>query len=775
MISGEWNSFVGWVMPAFYLAAIGVIVWIIWRSGRRRMQNVPVWGASLPSCTPRATQAACVAEAAALGGLGVVIFALTATNPSTNGLLLRLHELSPRSAAVNVAVAVAAFAALLVAVLLAWRGRGGVAVWMMAGVLAAYGLSLNGPGDLIRTMAREGRVSGPIAYTIDVGGTNARGADLWVNDVYLGKTPVDTTLEEFHRKVPYWPEAPEDGSDVLEVQSHGVFGAGASHHKRWIRLTVPRFAEGYEPREAALTEAVARQSDRHSSKYFAQVKLNGRWGYGTGSAGAGGSGGGHRYRAESHIGVIFPHRDQRLESLLDKARLDDYRVGSEWFQAIETYEEDGWVAIRQVLQPEPRTQALLDSWVTWHYDLEQVSDEHSAWSAFARILDEAEEGRQYVTCGLAGRAVELLVPRLDPARLVSLAEKRIRRTRHYGWGAIRMNGRLQFGVRYRDESFSLGVALGRRNRRVTLTSAGSGRGRRSGPSDLAVAHAVWMLDQHLDVLDDSQANLVENRITPALICWHNDMWNGLALRLALHLGGSEIERFLLRHAVRADLRSKEWDDRMHFRGEQVHRWLYLAACVPGPMGQRFRRQHKEQLIEVCDQLIGHQGWDVPDRLPEFLFADLDGGEQNLAAQYWPRFRRLTRQEPDGALVPQWKYLVRVEPAATVSMYLDAWHEFQGRFHSLDDALRELAPLPLRKQQAIVSALRSEIEQDVSQFAEEVSSYGEQWVKDRLMEMLNVSTAGNRDEAGIKWIVNRLRDDALNEERRHAFRGWHRKR
>ena len=40
--------------------------------------------------------------------------------------------------------------------------------------------------------------------TIRAGNGNVSGAELWVNGVYLGKTPVTTTVDDFLTSAPFW-------------------------------------------------------------------------------------------------------------------------------------------------------------------------------------------------------------------------------------------------------------------------------------------------------------------------------------------------------------------------------------------------------------------------------------------------------------------------------------------------------------------------------------------------------------------------------------------
>ena len=122
----------------------------------------------------------------------------------------------------------------------------------------------------------------------------------------------------------------------------------------------------------------------------------------------------------------FPNDSERLDILLNMARAANYRVGPEWFQAAETYNGDAWLAMGKAAEEEPEMMNLRDAWAIWRYGLDKANDAESAWAVLQHICDEADAEQQYLTDSPAGRAVELLVPKLPQQRLVDRAVQLVR-------------------------------------------------------------------------------------------------------------------------------------------------------------------------------------------------------------------------------------------------------------------------------------------------------------------------------------------------------------
>ncbi len=548
-------------------------------------------GSFLPSPAPSASRTARIVEAIVLAVAAAIIIAIAATSRSTGGKLLMLDELRPAYATANVIMFICAVAGAVIAVGITLLGRTVIGTISMAVVLIGYGLVLNGGSYAGSWFLPKHMVEPIVEYTIDISGTNVEGAELWVNGAYLGKTPYTTTLDEFEAEVPYWPEPPEDyETDKAEIQRYRPRGTSTPIRRRWIKFGLPNPPSRPGPGRGG------RLSEKRKA-YYARVRYAGEWGLAGGGHGSSGGGG----RLNSHFDVIFPERRKRLDALLDKARLAGYRVGPEWFQAIETYNEDGWIALRKAADDEPRMMDVLDAWARWRYGLDKVTDAGMAWQTFERICAQADVHRQYLTSSVAGRAVELLVPKLPQGRLLDKAIDLIRGTGSFGYFNWEMNGRLQFGYSQRPGGVHLGSS-------GTVFGGFSG-GRAGAPqfpmSGFPVAHAVWMLYE-------SQPGIIQRRIVPEIVRWQYKARIIAPMLIAAYLGGPPIDQFLLRQNWRAESRQLDWEEQLHMSGQEANKWLYLLACLNDEVGREFRRRHAASIMDLADKFYedGFTGWNA---------------------------------------------------------------------------------------------------------------------------------------------------------------------
>ncbi len=437
------------------------------------------------------------------------------------------------------------------------------------------------------------------------------------------------------------------------------------------------------------------------------VKLDGEWGYWELSGGSSRISGKYGRRiAVVPLAFIFPDRQERIEKLLDIARVNDYAPGSEWFEAMETYRSDGWIMLRRAIDKEPGMSQVLDRWATWRYDLDRVTDAELAWMVFERIRKEADQRQYYLTSDIAGRAVELLTPKLDADRLVRLARTIIRSTRLYSWDSWQMNGRVQFGMSYNPVGSQTGTG------HITGYWAGGRGDQRLSPGDYAVAHAVWILDEQLDTGNDTQPDIVERELVPIFVARNYD--DIALLQIAAQIGGPVLERYLLRQNWRAGPEDLPWGHQIRIGGSPANGWLYLLANLPSPMGRQFRQENHYRLMEMADRLNERTFLSLGERGLEFLFLDLDLGSNSLAMKYWPRFKEAAAHERHDALSLQYQYLVRMEPLPTVDMYGQCWKEFRGGETEFHGALGNLAKssVPYHKRQEIHAALADQIQRDV---------------------------------------------------------------
>jgi len=700
-------------------------------------------GRFLPSPAPCPSRTASIIEAVVLGCTAAIIIAISATNRSTGGLLGSLDELSAQYAQANVIMFVCAVMGALLSVLIMLFGRTVIGTAVMAFVLIGYGLLLNGSVHPGGWLVSRGMAEPVVEYTINASGTNVEGAELWVNGVCLGKTPYTGTLDEFAARVPYWTQPPADyDTDKVDVPWYGSRGTSTSNRRRWIKFDLPArpSRRGRGPRMSATT------GPSQSKAYYARVRYAGQWGLAGGGSSFGGGGSHLTYRGYSHFDVIFPQRRKRLDSLLDKARLADYRVGAEWFKAIETYDEDGWIALRTAADGEPRMMEVLDAWATWRYELDEVTDAESAWRTFTRIREEAETRRQYLSPSVAGRAVELLAGKLPRGRLVDEATGMIRNAGSYGYFNWTMNGRRHFGYSRRPG----GVHLGRMGSSLSRYSGGRAGGPKLPMSRSTVAHAVW-------VLYDIQPEIVQQRIVPAIVCWQYRAGYGDRLLAAAYFGGPAIDKFLLRSEWHLEGREVGRKNRMSTSGGgDVNKWLYLLANLNDEAGRAFRRKRSDAVMDLADKCCGGSfgGW--PSQL-DFVFAD-----PWLARKYWPRFARLAREKTRNHLKMQWRYLLKMGEEAGVSMFVDAWKETSIGSDDFDDTLDLLDELDPNTQAEVVEQLVQQVRDHPENLAKAMKDLGS---AERVISSLKAHSHGDKLNRVATMTLRTLQQGSPSERGR----------
>lgn len=514
----------------------------------------------------------------------------------------------------------------------------------------------------------------------DLVNCDLQGAELYVNGVCLGTLPLAILRAEFVDKVPVWrePPAPLDRSEIPE--SLREYLLSGRFHPRGESLFYPIFDSLF---------------DSEKTEYYAQVKYQGQWCY----AVRGGSGGGGNRHKHQGLEFVCPAYEQRLAQLLDLARVNDYQVPQAWFEAMETYGRDGVIALLKAVPEEPGMNSLLDQMASREFGLDQVHDEATAWQAFERICHAVTKAKAYSTEGLEGRAVALLAPELPVAQLTRQAIGLVRRTNSLGgkmeWQA---RGKTQFGVTYEGARFV--SSLGRSNRYIGQ------RVDQPPVSGYAVAHALWCLFEQ----GDSKVNdAFQNHIVPEMIgkYYPNLPWYPFFSAM----GGSAVERYLLRQDWESDLKQLTSPDERPRLDANFQTWLSLCAQLESEAGERFRQRHRGQLFQMADQV------DPIVRFKEldFLFVNLDRGTDSLALQYWPRFLNSVLTER----IPPFKqaevlfdYLIKMEPLAEPQMYVDV---FLGatRQHDLEMGLKKLSLLPLARRQVVCDALKNAVMQDVS--------------------------------------------------------------
>jgi hypothetical protein len=664
--------------------------------------------ASLPKSAPRGNRTSRIAEMLILSSACLVVFVIIGCL-SRDGRLLSLDQLRPAYAATHVIIACCIVGGLVLSVLLSLLGRTSAAVVLAFVALSCYSITIQGshfgPGYLMQRLAPGDSYEPIVTYTFELN-DNVQGADLWVNDVYLGKTPIKMTGREFHKKVPFMSKPPEGYADK------------PVRDRQWFIILL-RVLEAETHGNSSLWYA-----DKHKD-YYARARLQDEWLKFTYAHCHNRSTSRLRRDFVVKLPSRFPSREKmrgqrsrRFENLLQKARLSDYKVGPSWFEAAETHGQSGWTRLRRLAANDKGFGQVVDKWVEWKYGVTgDISRDRTA-EVFERICQELNAGRRYDAADPAGRAVELIFYRLDLRKLVQVYEQAIRSGRYM---------QLQWKLRnvYR--------------------------------------HLMELWDARLDEQGDKQGNVIEDRIVPALICWRSD------IEAAVKFGGPQVERYLLRqyrHENHLSGLELDWKDRELHGDLHLNKWLNLLAQLDSDAGRAFRARYRHQVLQLADLLLNSRFNDDVDA-PEFLFLDLNRGKKSMAYESWPKYAAAVRSSSlweYRKLEKLWAYLARLQPPPTKDMYMDCWrqvtdlHELMGpdRLAGALDAIARQMRVPVAK--AIIRELEKKIEARRKKLEPERAERA-RFPEHSYVEALKRHVAALGDEESLQWLISALESGA----------------
>jgi hypothetical protein len=589
---------------------------------------------SHPSQSSRAPLAARGTDAAVLVACGLAFLATQLAFPDS----LNYSHL------VLVLPAMIAAGGLVVCGWMAWQGipGGGLIAGFFSLCVATFWIG----------QARQEYGKHPDTLTLSTMGDSVRGAELFVNGVDLGPSPVKISKADFESRVPQWDKPPAviDEKVYIPVRGPQPESCWQRDYKRWYSWDYPKVKSGI---------------------LYYQAKYGGEFGAAPGSAG-GGEGG-------ANIEFIFPQRDQRLELLLNQARLADYHVSTEWFSAIQTFDEDGWVALREAARSEPGMDDVLSQWARSKYHLDTVSDAGDAWNALEQVCRESDAAGVYLTPSVAGRAVEILARQVDPDQLVRACSGVIARTSGATFAMWPMARHMQYGTA--DTSDKLNYLGGNRDGSSSDeqgqfygTSGGAGSSLR--PSDLVIAHALAEMWK-AGIAHEK----IQSEIGPDLLAWHYNGGLTLPLVFAADIGGPVVDAFLLAQPWQREINGgNPGVGVFEAGGNEINRWLYLLACLDDDAGRAFRREHAAEILDMASKLTGGIMF-VWDNKLDFLLQD-----RELAWKFWPRFRELVgkkQSSPDEVARMEYTYLEKMN--APASAFIDLWKEEQPQSQTADQA------------------------------------------------------------------------------------------
>lgn len=702
-------------------------------------------GRFVPNSAPAGNRTSRIAEAIILACAGTAILVFTATNRSNGGLLLVLDKLRPEFAATNLIVAVCAGAGTLLAFLICLFLRTSVGVILMTTVLFAYGWILNGPGHVIEQIAPQGSYEPIVNYTFKVRDEGSiQGADIWVNNVYLGKTPVNITRRQFRKKVPYLEQPPAGYADEQKrrLKDHWF-------RFKFLELSKRNKWYGTWPYNSDFKD------------YYVRIKLGDEWGQRVHGGTGGGTSGYGRADYSVSLNVDFPsrrkiieERQNRLQTLLQKARLCDYRVSSAWFEAMATYGEEGWMKLRKLALKEKEFGEVVDKWVEWKYGFGKDINQEKAREVFQQICDEADARHRYNSASPAGKAVEMILDKLDIEQLVDIYEWAVKS----GRPMYSSRGGKEISESLAGPHFWSEHEPSEHHRKKVLPGSIS-----------VIGHAIRLWDAKLDAESYGKPNIIEERISPTMLVWRD----------SLSFGGPVVERYLLRQYARESRIegiNLGYKVRKYHLGLHLNRWLYTLAHLDSPAGRDFRKRYRQQVLALVDLLI-ESPFNHDKKPPEFLFLDLDQGKKSIAYEYWPKYSAAIESSDlweYRKLKRKWAFLARIGSLATFEMYLDCWrqvtdlHELMGGNHLVEAVETIPRDMRIRVAKTIVSEFEDSIAAKRNRITSEkrprafFDEHDYVWALKRHL-------AGIGDEESIRWWVSKLEQGPNNNERDRVVR------
>ncbi|MCA8992561.1 MAG: hypothetical protein KDA88_11300 [Planctomycetaceae bacterium] len=504
---------------------------------------------------------------------------------------------------------------------------------------------------------------------------NIEGADLWINGVYMGKTPYETTDIELLAKVEPWEHEARREAEKMGGDERVVY-----HTPQGQELT----QWGWCPLHL--------HGSHDSSNMYYRVELNGVSGYShVSSQESVGPTNSPDWVRLMTLDTVFPAWENSIEELLDRARMNNYEVDAEWWDAFESHGSFANQRLNNALREEPQLRKILMQRAERTVQLDSVTDAASAWRALMEIEAQVSQAHEYHSESDLGLAVDFLVPFLDEEQLVNYALAAMKRWPRADLGSTMWTA-TGFGT-YGTGGTSHG------------TFGGSVHGEEVGA--WPIAHAVWRLDQRLDAatgpasiqgdahgpletwIDPNADNLVERRITPELIKLSRE--NSNAIRYAGVLGGSAYEHFLIHHNWREPA-TDPFDGNVRIGTSEVYMngWFQKLAMLDSPLGAEFRRQQSDKLLDIARDAVDENSmwaWSIPDGL-DYLFVDFGstvapqvnygGSTPSLAMQFWPKFDGMMHAVPERrqqeTLRGRWTYLARMWPESTVEMFAKSFAE-----------------------------------------------------------------------------------------------------
>jgi hypothetical protein len=233
---------------------------------------------------------------------------------------------------------------------------------------------------------------------------NLQGVEVWFQHVKLGELPYKTKKKEFLEKLSGTNFKKDYLGTVYNIFTEDKLSTEQENGGMFYPSVTWYYSGDWRPFGQALYPLPFRKRLQH----YVTVKVKDEWAHVTRVMSFG---------ASEYIGVAFPRRRKQVVDLLDSARLENYQPGAAWFEAAGKLKNTITEQIFIHIHNEPKWDGLLESWAQYTYGSENISSREQAWKVFETICKEAQRKNYYLPFGIEGKAVEILIPWLDPHKI----------------------------------------------------------------------------------------------------------------------------------------------------------------------------------------------------------------------------------------------------------------------------------------------------------------------------------------------------------------------
>ncbi len=674
----------------------GIAYWM----RRRRLVYAGVDGSGLdrrPSRAIRGVESALLV----IAGFSVLALVLMRTR---GGYLLDLEKLAPELAFRYWSLASLAFLAVIVASVLAWRGQTRLGLFLVIGAVASHGLHVNAKHHVYRIQNPADLSENP-SFTIDFqdaqnGHGSIKGADVWVGEVYLGKTPITTTVNAFWERIGQPQEEPKDYHDESTFVRVAIPNARSYRRDFSTELTdqpqrhwqIDKYAwwNGLYPRfyeatarpwlRIAVPEKVPTRAYRAAVPTYMRAKWKGHEVYLLGGHGPPLSG---HLGGTSVVNVVVPSHQAAIQEHLVALRGSAYQTSPAWIDTMLSFGRSGEAVLDYESETAPELKAVYEAVVAAKLARRFGTPESVPRAEIPGIFEQMLETHGSVLgdrLSPESQWLQALAPRLDPTWLVEQLKP-----------IVRSEEVVNRYYQYTDD-----------------------------PWWWALATAALLWDKAA-----GPGNVLEQDLVTWILRWHPS--DGPMLAFAAQLGGLVYETYVARQVALAP-----------------DKWSRSACWLTGDLGREIRAGLKDRMVNEANFAMTHGG----GYLEEYLFLDGPYHADSLARQYYPHFQRLARREHSGRLGSlTLAYLTRMEPDTPPRLYREAFAQLLPRTHEghegdLVSGLRMLARLSGEKRMDVLRALR-----------EEALQLDRESLKEKLLVVADAMLAQAGDPGGIDRLLN----------------------